>query len=115
MLGYYDIHIEDETYYWGNWITGLLAAVQPMNDLFMLSLIFCTSKISFLGNKPFFKFVTGFVPLALVTASWLGTQAVTVYNNSFYDFPVAQLIMSKITFAYFIYPTLLVTYANFYA
>lgn len=68
-----DIHIEDETYYWGNWITGLLAAVQPMNDVFLLSLIFCTSKASFLGDLPFFQLVAGYVPLALAFASWLGT------------------------------------------
>ena len=40
-----------------------------------------TQKSSFYGDIEFFKWMTAYVPLFLVSVAWAGTQAVAVWNN----------------------------------
>lgn len=113
VLLYCGIDIQYELRRAAGFITGVLGAVQPLNDLFLLLIIYTTDKSSFVGDLEFFKWMTAYLPLIFVSLSWLGTQNVAVWTNMFYDYPVAELIMTTLTFVYMIWPTVLVSVYNF--
>jgi len=114
-----------DTFQFGRALVGFLGAVQPINDIFLLFLIFCTERSSFYGDMQFFKWVTAYIPLIFVSASWLATQAVATWANvlgmfpmdviltDFESFPLAERLVETITFIYMIWPTVLVSAYNF--
>jgi hypothetical protein len=53
----------------------------------LLLIIFCTQRSSFFGDMEFFKWVTAYIPLIAVSASWLATQGVAVWANVLGEFP----------------------------
>jgi hypothetical protein len=113
VLLYCGIDIQYELRRAAGFITGVLGAVQPLNDLYLLLIIYTTDKSSFYGDLSFFKWMTAYIPLILVSLSWLGTQSVAVWTNMFYEYPVSELIMTTLTFVYMIWPTVLVSVYNF--
>lgn len=84
-----------------------------------------TQKSSFFGDIHYFKWMTAYVPLLLVSLAWTATQAVAVWNNvwgeypmdhnrSILDkFPMASFTTEALTFFYMIWPTVLVSAHNF--
>lgn len=113
MLLYFGVDIQYELRRAAGFITGVLGAVQPLNDLYLLLIIYTTDKSSFLGDLGFFKWMTAYIPLILASLSWFGTQSVAVWANEFYEYPVSELIMTTITFIYMVWPTVLVSVYNF--
>ncbi len=107
------IDIQYELRYYASFITGVLGAVQPLNDIFLLMIIFLTDKSSFRGDREFFAWMTAYIPLILVLLNWFGSQSVTVWTNSFYEFPFAEMLMSTLSFSYMVWPTLFVAAHNF--
>lgn len=113
VLLYCGIDVQYELRRATGFITGVLGAVQPLNDLFLLLIIYTTDKSSFMGDLDFFKWMTAYLPLIFVSLAWLGTQHVAVWNNMFYEWPVSEFIMAFTTFVYMIWPTVLVSVYNF--
>ena len=109
----FGIDIQYELRMMGSAITGLLGSVQPVNDIFLLMIIYLTDRSSFLGDPYFFQLVTAYVPLVLTALSWIGTQEVAVWTNILYNWPISEMIMDTITFIYMIWPTVLVSAYNF--
>ena len=114
-----------DTFQFGKALVGFLGAVQPINDIFLLFLIFFTERSSFYGDMQFFTWITAYIPLIFVSATWFATQAVATWANvlgefpldvtltTFDSFPLAERYVETITFIYQIWPTLLVSAYNF--
>jgi len=114
-----------DTFQFGKALVGFLGAVQPINDIFLLFLIFCTQRSSFYGDMQFFTWVTAYIPLIFVSATWFATQLVATWANvlgefpmdvtltTFDSFPLAAILVQTITFIYQIWPTVLVSAYNF--
>lgn len=94
-------------------LTGLIGAIEPFNDVFMLMLVFLTDPRSFLGDLDFFKAVCGYIPLLLTAVAWASNELVMVYQDPYGLYKVSELLIDAQQFIYMVYPTVLVYIATF--
>jgi hypothetical protein len=80
---FFGVDIQTDLLKFSTFITGLLGAVEPFNDLFMLMIVFLTNKHSFRHDLSFFTLICGYAPLALVSTAWLANEVVMIYQGPY--------------------------------
>ncbi len=108
VLMLFGIDIQYELRSMATTVTGILGAVEPFNDLFMMAILLLTDNRSFLGDPLFFTTVCAYIPMVMVSLAWFANQMVMVYKDPFDQWPVSKFLMDSQQFVYMVYPTYLV-------
>lgn len=97
----------------GDLLTGFASLVEPMNDAFILMTYFLTDQTSFRGDFFFFKWIFAYIPIATSFAAWALQQTAVVTKDYYAGLWFGKILADIESFAYMMYPAVLLSVYNF--